>query len=64
MTNENMLVALDDAALEDVNGGLSLSVGIGDTQVVDASVSLKNGLAASLKLFGKNIASIAFSLFN
>ncbi len=64
MTNENMLVSLDDAALEDVNGGLSLSVGLGDTQVVDASLSLKNGLSASLKLFGKNIASFAFSLFS
>jgi hypothetical protein len=64
MTNENMLVTLDDAALDEVNGGLSLSIGVGDTNVVDASVSLKSGLAASLKLFGKNIASIAFSLFN
>jgi hypothetical protein len=64
MTNENMLVSLDDAALEDVNGGASLSIGLGDTKVVDASLSLKNGLSASLSLFGKKIASFAFSLFN
>ncbi len=61
--NENMLVSLDDAALDDVNGGASLSLGLGDTQVVDASLSLKNGLSASLKLFGKSVLSFAFKLF-
>jgi hypothetical protein len=63
MTNENMLVTLDDAALDQVNGGASLSLGIGDTNLVDASLSFKNGLSASLKLFGKNILNIAFNLF-
>ncbi|MFT3925361.1 MAG: hypothetical protein QM778_22675 [Myxococcales bacterium] len=53
--NENMLVSLDDAALDEVNGGLSLSLGVNDTTVVGASVDLKDGIGASLTLLGKKI---------
>ena len=63
--NENMLVSLDDAALDDVNGGLSLNLGVNDTTLVGASLDLKNGIGASLTLFGKTIGfKLGFSLFS
>jgi hypothetical protein len=53
--NENMLVSLDDAALDDVNGGLSINFGVNDKSIVGASLDLKDGIAASVTLFGKTI---------
>jgi|GEM_PF-5275049 len=62
--NENMLVSLDDAALEDVNGGLSVNLGVNDQSIVSASLDLKNGIAGSLSLFGKNLIKFSLSLFS
>jgi hypothetical protein len=53
--NEVSLVSLDDAALDEVNGGLSLGVSVNDTTLVGASLDLDDGLAASLTLFGRKI---------
>ena len=63
MTNENMLVSLDDSALDEVTGGASISIGFGDTNILDASLSLKNGIAASVKVLGFNTVKVGFNLF-
>lgn len=54
--NENMLVSLDDAALEDVNGGLSFGLSVNDTTLVGASLSLKDGISGSLTVLGKTLS--------
>jgi hypothetical protein len=53
--NENMLVSLDDAALDDVNGGLSLGLSVNDTTLVGASLDLKHGIAASITVLGHTL---------
>jgi hypothetical protein len=50
-----MLVTLDDAQLDDVNGGLSIGVSVNDTTLVGASLDLKHGIAASLTLLGHTL---------
>jgi hypothetical protein len=53
--NEVSLVSLDDAALDDVNGGLSIGVSVNDKTLVGASLDLKHGIAASLTLLGHTL---------
>jgi len=60
--NENQLVSLDDAALDEVNGGLSFNAGIEGGPSVSLSASFKNGVSAAVKLFGETF-KLTFSLF-
>ncbi len=62
--NEQNLISLDDSALEDVNGGLSLGISVNDKTLVGASLDVKDGIAASLTLFGRTIgAKFGLSFF-
>jgi hypothetical protein len=53
--NEMSLVTLDDAALDDVNGGLSLGLSVNDHTLVGASLDLKHGIAASVTVLGHTL---------
>jgi hypothetical protein len=55
--NENMLVTLDDALLDDANGGLGFNLNVNETTILGASLTGGDGtLAGSLTLFGKTIS--------
>jgi hypothetical protein len=61
--NENMLVSLDDAALEDVNGGLSFGLSVNDTTLLGASLDLSHGIQGSLTVLGHTVsAGLSLSL--
>ncbi len=52
----DMLIALDDSALDEVNGGLSFGISANDTTLIGASLNVNDGVAAaSLTLFGRTI---------
>lgn len=52
----DMLIALDDSALDDVNGGLSFGLQINDKVLAGASLTVDDGVAAaSITLFGRTI---------
>lgn len=55
---ENMLVSLDDAALDDVNGGLSLGLQVNEKTLLGASLDLnpEGGIGGSITLFGRTIS--------
>jgi hypothetical protein len=56
---ENQLVSLDDAALDDVNGGLGFGLTVNETTLIGASIDADDGkLSTSLTLFGRTISAI------
>lgn len=57
MTNDKF-VSLDDAALDEVNGGLSLGLTVNETTVAGASLNVDDGqVSTSLTLFGKTVSA-------
>jgi hypothetical protein len=51
------LVSLDDAALEDVNGGLSLGLSVNDKTLVGGSLNLTStGVSGSVTLFNHTLS--------